>query len=67
MATPTPPTPVDSIPIAVSASDHSRKQINQFDAVVHAQESPPHNRLLVVMLMLRTLPATAEDLTAFRA
>ena len=47
-----------SNPIAVSGSVHTGKQINSFGAVIHMQESPPHERLLVGCSSQPTLHAT---------
>ena len=46
-----------SIPIAVSASGHTRKKIDSLDAVIHMQQSPPQKRFLVGLMQL-TLHAT---------
>ena len=51
-----------SMPIAVSGSGHTGKQIYSFDAVIHMQESPPHKRFLVgcsspSMRLVQHLPA----------
>ena len=38
---------LSSIPIAVSGSGRTRKQLDSFDAVIHMQERPPTKRFLV--------------------
>ena len=56
---------VHSIPIAVSGNDHTRKIINQLDAVIHMHERLPHKRPFAGCSSLFT--RLVEYLTAFCA
>ena len=54
-----------SNPIAVSASGHTGKQINPFDAVIRVQESPLYKRFLLTSSS--PFVRLAKHLTALRA
>ena len=54
-----------SIPIAVSGSGHTRKQINSLDPALHVPENPPHKRFLAGCSS--PFMRLAEHLTAPRA